>query len=92
MIEKRPDWCVSRQRFWACPSSFSTARLRKAPEDFKALRNVVNGLKEEGADAWYKHSSEKLLPTHGVPMRSVEVRKDDILDVWFDSGSSNLSC
>jgi len=94
MIEKRPDWCVSRQRFWGVPIIvFYCEGCGKRLEDFKALRNVVKWFEEEGADAWYKHSSEKLLPNGTVcPCGASKWRKEnDILDVWFDSGSSNLS-
>src|SRR5713226_6808487 len=94
MIEKRPDWCVSRQRFWGVPIIvFYCEACGKRLEDFKALRNVVKWFEEEGADAWYKHSSEKLLPagTRCTCGASKWRKENDILDVWFDSGSSNLS-
>jgi isoleucyl-tRNA synthetase len=94
MIEKRPDWCVSRQRFWGVPIIvFYCEGCGKRLEDFKALRNVVKWFEEEGADAWYKHSSEKLLPngTTCACGTSKWRKENDILDVWFDSGSSNLS-
>jgi isoleucyl-tRNA synthetase len=94
MIEKRPDWCVSRQRFWGVPIIvFYCDACGTRLEDFKALRSVVKWFEEEGADAWYKHSAEKLLPNGtkcscgGTKWR----KENDILDVWFDSGSSNLS-
>jgi len=94
MIEKRPDWCVSRQRFWGVPIIvFYCEGCGKRLEDFKALRNVVKWFEEEGADAWYRHSSEKLLPAGTTcACGATKWRKEnDILDVWFDSGSSNLS-
>jgi len=94
MIEKRPDWCVSRQRFWGVPivvfyCDSCGARL----EDFKALRNVVKWFEKEGADAWYQHTPEELLPAATTcSCGATKWRKEnDILDVWFDSGSSNLS-
>ena len=94
MIEKRPDWCVSRQRFWGVPIIvFFCDGCGKQLQDYKALRNVVEWFKKEGADAWYKHSPEELLPPGtkcecGAPKWRKE---NDILDVWFDSGSSNLA-
>jgi isoleucyl-tRNA synthetase len=94
MIEKRPDWCVSRQRFWGVPIIvFYCDACGTRLEDFKALRNVVKWFEEEGADAWYKYSPEKLLPNGTkCPCGASKWRKEnDILDVWFDSGSSNLS-
>jgi isoleucyl-tRNA synthetase len=94
MIEKRPDWCVSRQRFWGVPIIvFYCDACGTRLEDFAALRNVVEWFKKEGADAWYQHTPEELLP-EGTKCScgAVKWRKEnDILDVWFDSGSSNLA-
>ena len=94
MIKERPDWCVSRQRFWGVPiivfyCDACGARL----EDFTALRNVVKWFEKEGADAWYQHTPEELLPvgTKCSCGASRWRKENDILDVWFDSGSSNLA-
>ncbi len=94
MIERRPDWCVSRQRFWGVPIIvFYCDGCGKRLEDFSALRNVVKWFEKEGADAWYKHSPEELLPPGTKCSCGVAKwrQENDILDVWFDSGSSNLS-
>jgi isoleucyl-tRNA synthetase len=94
MIEKRPDWCVSRQRFWGVPIIvFYCDACGTRLEDFKALRNVVKWFEREGADAWYQHTPEELLPVGTTcSCGATKWRKEnDILDVWFDSGSSNLS-
>ena len=94
MIENRPDWCVSRQRFWGVPIIvFYCDGCGKRLEDFKALRNVVEWFEKEGADAWYKHTPEELLPagTKCSCGASKWRKENDILDVWFDSGSSNLA-
>ena len=94
MIEKRPDWCVSRQRFWGVPIIvFFCDACGNQLNDFQALRNVIEWFKKEGADAWYQHSPEELLPAGTkCSCGATKWRKEhDILDVWFDSGSSNLA-
>ncbi len=94
MIEKRPDWCVSRQRFWGVPIIvFYCESCGTRLEDFAALRNVVKWFAREGADAWYTHSAGELLPpeTKCACGASSWRKENDILDVWFDSGSSHLA-
>ena len=94
MIAERPDWTVSRQRFWGVPIIvFYCDVCGTRLEDFNALRNVVKWFEKEGADAWYKHSAEELLPPgFKCPCGASQWRKEnDILDVWFDSGSSHLA-
>jgi len=95
MIVDRPDWCISRQRFWGVPLViFYCDGCGKRLEDFKALRHVLPFFEREGADAWYTHSAEELLPpgTKCAGCAKASWRKEtDILDVWFDSGSSHLS-
>jgi len=94
MIEQRPDWCVSRQRFWGVPIIvFYCDACGKRLEDYAALRNVLKWFEREGADAWYTHPAEELLPPGtkcdcgAGPWR----KENDILDVWFDAGSSHLA-
>jgi isoleucyl-tRNA synthetase len=94
MIKERPDWCVSRQRFWGVPIIvFYCDACGTRLEDFKALHNVVKWFEKEGADAWYSHSAEELLPadTKCACGASKWRKENDILDVWFDSGSSHLA-
>ncbi len=94
MVSGRPDWCVSRQRFWGVPIIvFYCDACGKQLRDFAALRNVIRWFEKEGADAWYRHSPEELLPAGTkCSCGAAKWRKEnDILDVWFDSGSSNLA-
>ena len=94
MIAHRPDWCISRQRVWGVPLViFYCDKCGKRLDDFAALRQVIRWFEREGADAWYTHSAEELLPKGTVcDCGSAKWRKEtDILDVWFDSGSSHLA-
>jgi isoleucyl-tRNA synthetase len=94
MLATRPDWCVSRQRYWGVPLVvFYCTKCGKPLRDFAALRNVVEWFRREGADAWFAHEAAELLPP-GTKCEcgGADFRKEtDILDVWFDSGSSHLA-
>ena len=94
MVAHRPDWCISRQRVWGVPLViFYCDQCGKRLENFAALRQVIRWFEKEGADAWYTHSAEELLPKGiSCDCGSSKWRKEsDILDVWFDSGSSHLA-
>ncbi|MGH9703291.1 MAG: class I tRNA ligase family protein, partial [Candidatus Acidiferrales bacterium] len=94
MIAERPDWCISRQRFWGVPLViFYCDKCNALLKDFAALRNVIRWFEKEGADAWYAHPAEELLPAGTrCACGGTRFRKEkDILDVWFDSGSSSLA-
>jgi len=95
MIAERPDWCVSRQRFWGVPLVvLNCAKCGKQFDDYAALHALVaKWFTKEGADAWFTHPLEELLPAGTkCSCGASEWRKEtDILDVWFDSGSSHLA-
>ncbi|MEE3777160.1 isoleucine--tRNA ligase [Campylobacter sp. CX2-4080-23] len=89
MIENRPDWCISRQRDWGVPIAFF--RLKSTKEvifDSEILEHIAKIFDENGADAWWSMSIDELLPS-GAKFKADELEKvSDILDVWFDSGST----
>ncbi len=89
MIENRPDWCISRQRDWGVPIAFFRNKLTdEIIYDEKVLNYVAMIFEMKGADAWYDMSIEELLyPGSGLNPDDLE-KTMDILDVWFDSGST----
>ena len=95
MIATRPDWCISRQRIWGVPIiAFHCNPCGKLLEDVPAMRAIAASFVEHSADIWYEKTSAELLgPTvKCAKCGASDFRKEnDILDVWFDSGSSHLA-
>ena len=95
MIATRPDWCISRQRVWGVPIIvFYCEKCQEPVTDRKILDSVVALFREHTADAWYERPAAELLPAGFTCPKcgGAEFRKEsDILDVWFDSGSSHLA-
>jgi len=95
MIAERPDWCISRQRVWGVPIIiFYCENCQRPLTDRKILDGVVHLIAEHTADVWYDRTAAELIGP-GVQCSHcghTEFRKEtDILDVWFDSGSSHLA-
>ena len=95
MIATRPDWCISRQRVWGVPIIiFYCDECREPVTDRKLLDPVVALFREHSADVWYERSAAELLPADYVCAKCGNgsfSKEHDILDVWFDSGSSHLA-
>jgi isoleucyl-tRNA synthetase len=92
MISTRPDWCISRQRDWGVPVVALFCETCGTPHATRAIcEHVASIFEREGADAWFKRPVADLVPPGfsceqcgGTTFR----RETDILDVWFDSGTS----
>jgi isoleucyl-tRNA synthetase len=95
MIATRPDWCISRQRFWGLPIAiFQCEGCDEFLNDQAVNRTVVALFAREGADSWYRLSAEEILPpgTKCQKCGGAKFRKEmDIIDVWFESGSSQAA-
>ena len=87
MVDNRPDWVVSRQRAWGVPLAiFLNKKTGEILKDKEINEKIFAKFKEKGSDSWFELTSEEIL---GDNYNSDEWEKiDDILDVWFDSGST----
>jgi len=92
MIATRPDWCISRQRIWGVPIAvFMCEKCNQPIIDASLNRKIVDLVEGEGIEAWHTTVVANLLPsgTACAHCGGTEFRKEtDILDVWFDSGTS----
>ena len=92
MVEKRPDWCLSRQRSWGVPIiAFRCRQCNYLHLDGEVINQIADLFEKEGSDVWFAASPESLLPKGFVcpDCKSNQwVKEEDILDVWFDSGVS----
>ena len=88
MIEQRPDWCLSRQRAWGVPITVFFNKTTGAPlRDQAVIDRVVTAMRAEGADCWFSSDASRFL---GPDYNADDYEKvTDILDVWFDSGSTH---
>ena len=88
MIETRPDWCVSRQRVWGVPLPiFISKKTNEVLIDDEVFENIAKIYEKEGSDCWFSDDPQRFL---GNKYNAKDYNKlSDIVEVWFDSGSTH---
>lgn len=87
MVENRPDWCLSRQRYWGVPLTlFMEIKTGKPLCDPRVNERILKAVEEEGGDAWYREDAKRFLDGLYNPDDYEAVK--DCIDVWFDSGAT----
>ncbi len=89
MVENRPDWCVSRQRYWGVPMTLFTDKKTGElhPRTQELMEQVAQRIEQGGVDAWFELDPAELLGAEAAHYD----KASDTLDVWFDSGTTHLS-
>ena len=89
MVENRPDWCVSRQRYWGVPITLFTHKQTGElhPNTQQLMERAAQRIEQGGIDAWFELDPAELLGAEAADYDQVR----DTLDVWFDSGITHLS-
>ena len=95
MIAERNDWCISRQRAWGVPIPIIYCEDGTPIMEEEVFNHISKLVNEHGSNIWFKLDEKELLPdgyTNEHSPNGVFKKETDIMDVWFDSGSSHTSC
>lgn len=89
MVEKSPDWCISRQRIWGVPIALFVHKETQEPhpDSVRLIEEVAKKIEQGGVDAWFDMDASELIGADAEDYEKVH----DTLDVWFDSGATNFS-
>lgn len=91
MIKDRGDWCISRQRAWGVPIPIFYNEDGSEIIDYDVMMHVADLFRKHGSNIWFEKSAKELLPegyTNPASPNGEFTKETDIMDVWFDSGSS----